>query len=152
MAAQNSLKRMRYACVTLFTTRQSHVVRFSFTPMVMKLPGLKPIEAENARSNSARVPHLASMRQMPCLIFDSNPELSMAGRRSVATISFRLLYGLLIMGHGRRHILWFGVTRIRQPTAWKVILHKVARSAKADAAGKTIGLLNRKGLIRKLKM
>ena len=28
----------------------------------------------------------------------------------VPTISFRLLYGLLIMAHGRRHILWFGVT------------------------------------------
>src|SRR5258708_14925327 len=28
---------------------------------------------------------------------------------------FRLLYGLLIMGHGRRHILWFGVTA--HPTA-----------------------------------
>jgi hypothetical protein len=28
----------------------------------------------------------------------------------VPTISFRLLYGLLIMGHGRRRILWFGVT------------------------------------------
>src|SRR5229473_2762357 len=28
----------------------------------------------------------------------------------VPTISFRLLYGLLIMEHGRRHILWFGVT------------------------------------------
>src|SRR5450631_1336892 len=33
----------------------------------------------------------------------------------VPTISFRLLYGLLIMGHGRRHILWFGVTA--NPTA-----------------------------------
>ena len=33
----------------------------------------------------------------------------------VPTISFRLLYGLLIMGHGRRHILWFGV--ISHPTA-----------------------------------
>ena len=33
----------------------------------------------------------------------------------VPTISFRLLYGLLIMGHGRRQILWFGVTA--QPTA-----------------------------------
>src|SRR6266404_3344332 len=33
----------------------------------------------------------------------------------VPTISFRLLYGLLIMGHGRRHILWFGVTA--HPTA-----------------------------------
>jgi len=33
----------------------------------------------------------------------------------VPTISFRLLYGLLIMEHGRRHILWFGVTP--RPTA-----------------------------------
>src|ERR1700726_1807111 len=33
----------------------------------------------------------------------------------VPTISLRLLYGLLIMGHGRRHILWFGVTA--HPTA-----------------------------------
>jgi transposase InsO family protein len=33
----------------------------------------------------------------------------------VPTISFRLLYGPLIMGHGRRHILWFGVTA--HPTA-----------------------------------
>jgi hypothetical protein len=38
----------------------------------------------------------------------------------VPTISFRLLYGLLIMGHGRRQILWFGVTA--NPTAeWIVI-------------------------------
>src|SRR5467141_3260823 len=28
----------------------------------------------------------------------------------VPTISFRFLYGLLIVGHDRRHILWFGVT------------------------------------------
>ena len=33
----------------------------------------------------------------------------------VPTIPFRLLYGLLIMGHGRRQILWFGVTA--HPTA-----------------------------------
>src|SRR6201987_4546325 len=33
----------------------------------------------------------------------------------VPTISFRLLYGLLIMGHGRRQILWFGTTA--HPTA-----------------------------------
>jgi len=33
----------------------------------------------------------------------------------VPTISFRLLYGLLILGHGRRQILWFGVTA--HPTA-----------------------------------
>src|SRR5882757_10039426 len=36
-------------------------------------------------------------------------------RRDVPTISFRLLYGLLIVGHGRRQILWFGVTA--HPTA-----------------------------------
>jgi transposase InsO family protein len=33
----------------------------------------------------------------------------------VPTLSFRLLYGLLIMGHGRRQILWLGVTA--HPTA-----------------------------------
>ena len=33
----------------------------------------------------------------------------------VSTISFRLLYGLLIMRHGRRRILWLGVTA--HPTA-----------------------------------
>src|SRR4249920_3797810 len=33
----------------------------------------------------------------------------------VPTVSFRLLYGLLIVGHGRRQILWFGVTA--NPTA-----------------------------------
>jgi hypothetical protein len=33
----------------------------------------------------------------------------------VPTILFRLLYGLLIMGHGRRQVLWFGVTS--HPTA-----------------------------------
>jgi Integrase core domain len=33
----------------------------------------------------------------------------------VPTVSFRLLYGLLIMGHGRRQIMWLGVTT--HPTA-----------------------------------
>src|SRR5258705_8562899 len=33
----------------------------------------------------------------------------------VPTVSFRLLYGLLIMGHGRRQILWLGATA--HPTA-----------------------------------
>ena len=33
----------------------------------------------------------------------------------VPTISFRLLYGLLILQHGRRELLWFGVTA--HPTA-----------------------------------
>src|SRR5215831_7537413 len=43
-----------------------------------------------------------------------------AGRRSgaimpIPSVSFRLLYGLLIMGHSRRQILWLGVTA--HPTA-----------------------------------
>jgi hypothetical protein len=33
----------------------------------------------------------------------------------VPTLSFRLLYGLLILSHGRRQILWLGVTT--HPTA-----------------------------------
>jgi hypothetical protein len=33
----------------------------------------------------------------------------------VPTLSFRLLYGLLILRHGRRQILWLGVTA--HPTA-----------------------------------
>jgi hypothetical protein len=33
----------------------------------------------------------------------------------VPTVGFRLLYGLLIMGHGRRQILWLGLTA--QPMA-----------------------------------
>jgi len=50
----------------------------------------------------------------------------------VPTISFRLLYGLLIMGHGRRQVLWFGVTahptaewianQITQACGWKQAL------------------------------
>jgi hypothetical protein len=42
----------------------------------------------------------------------------------VPTISFRLLYGLLIMGHGRRQILWFGVTA--HPTAEWIANHAPA--------------------------
>ncbi len=41
----------------------------------------------------------------------------------VPTISFRLLYGLLIVGHGRRQILWFGVTA--HPTAEWIANHKL---------------------------
>jgi hypothetical protein len=58
--AQNNLKPMSYAeRVTLFKAQQSHAARFSFMPMVMKSPGLKPIETQNARSSSAYVPCLA---------------------------------------------------------------------------------------------
>jgi len=54
----NELKRVSYAgCVTLFKTRQSHAARFSFMPVVLKSLGLKPIEAQNARSRSARSIH-----------------------------------------------------------------------------------------------
>jgi hypothetical protein len=66
--AQNNLKHERYAgCVTVFKTRRSHAVRFSFIPVVTKSPGLKPIEVQNARSSSACVPYLATMRQEPPL-------------------------------------------------------------------------------------
>jgi len=51
--AQNDLERLRYAgYVTRSKTRQSHAARFSFIPMVMKSAGLKPIEAQNARSSA----------------------------------------------------------------------------------------------------
>jgi len=54
--AQNNLMRMSYAeCVTLFKTQQGHAARFPFMPVVMKSPGLKPIEAQNARSSSVFV-------------------------------------------------------------------------------------------------
>ena len=52
-------------CVTLFKTRQNHAVRFSFIPVVIKSPGLKPIEAQNARSSSAGVPYLAPHARRP---------------------------------------------------------------------------------------
>lgn len=46
----------------------------------------------------------------------------------VPTISFRLLYGLLVMGHGRRQILWLGVTA--HPTAdWDAPLSRTIESA-----------------------
>jgi hypothetical protein len=37
------------------------------------------------------------------------------GQTTVATISFRLLYGFLILHHGRREILWIGTTLPRVP-------------------------------------
>jgi hypothetical protein len=40
--------------------------RSSFMPKVMKSPGLKPIEAQNARSSSAWVPNLASTHRKRC--------------------------------------------------------------------------------------
>ena len=43
------------------------------------------------------------------------PEVAAMDLFVVPTISFRLLYGLLIMGHGRRQIVWLGVTA--HPTA-----------------------------------
>ena len=48
----------------------------------------------------------------------------------VPTISFRLLYGLLVLGHGRRRILWLGVTA--HPTAeW--IARQVSEACGWDA-------------------
>jgi len=71
--AQKNLKRMSYAGrVILFKTQQSHALRFSVMPMVMKSPGLKPIEAQNARSSSACVPYPANMckKQRPLSSYD----------------------------------------------------------------------------------
>jgi hypothetical protein len=47
----------------------------------------------------------------------------------VSTLSFRLLYGLVIMGHGRRRILWFGATGARRPNGSPISsLEPMARS------------------------
>ncbi len=53
----------------------------------------------------------------------------------VPTISFRLLYGLLILRHGRRRILWLGVTA--HPTAeW--IAHQLTEACGWEAAPRYI--------------
>ena len=49
----------------------------------------------------------------------------------VPTISFRLLYGLLIVGHGRRQILWFGVTA--HPTVEWIANHASLRLGTSSA-------------------
>ena len=55
----------------------------------------------------------------------------------VPTVSFRLLYGLLIMGHGRRQILWLGVTA--HPTAaacgWELLPRYLIRDRDACYGG-----------------
>ena len=50
----------------------------------------------------------------------------------VPTISFRLLYGLLILHHNRRQMLWLGVTA--HPTAEFTSL-KVVRSSQREQPG-----------------
>jgi hypothetical protein len=55
----------------------------------------------------------------------------------VPTISFRLLYGLLIMRHGRRQVIWFGVTadptaewianQITEACGWEQLPHYLIR-------------------------
>jgi hypothetical protein len=55
----------------------------------------------------------------------------------VPTISFRLRYGLLIMGHGRRQILWAGITahttadwianQLTEACGWEQILRYLIR-------------------------
>jgi hypothetical protein len=61
----------------------------------------------------------------------------------VPTISFRLLYRLLITGHGRRQILWFGVTahptaewianQLTEACGWEQIPHYLIRTAMAPS-------------------
>jgi hypothetical protein len=54
----------------------------------------------------------------------------------VPTISFRLLYGLLIVGHGRRQILWFSITA--HPTAeW--IANQVTEACGWEQAPRYLG-------------
>ena len=36
----------------------------------------------------------------------------------VPTLTFELLFAFLILGHGRRQLLWFEVTRHPQPSGW----------------------------------
>jgi len=58
----------------------------------------------------------------------------------VPTISFRLLYGLLIMGHGRRQILWFGVTRIRLQNGSQIKSRKHAAGTRLPAISSVTGM------------
>ena len=58
----------------------------------------------------------------------------------VLTISFRLLYGLLIMGHGRRQILWFGVTRIRLQNGSQIKSRKHAAGTRLPAISSVTGM------------
>jgi hypothetical protein len=63
----------------------------------------------------------------------------------VPTISFRLLYGLLIVGHGRRQILGLGVTahptaewtanQLTETCGWEQIPRYLTRAAMAPTAG-----------------
>ena len=60
----------------------------------------------------------------------------------VPTISFRLIYGLLIMGHGRRQILWIGVTahptaewmanQVREAYGWEQVPRHLIRDRDGD--------------------
>ena len=55
----------------------------------------------------------------------------------VPTISFRLLYGLLILHHNRRQILWLGVTahptveQLTEACGWKVAPRYIIRDRDA---------------------
>jgi len=37
----------------------------------------------------------------------------------VPTIAFQQLFAFLVLGHERRRLLWFAVTRIRRPSGWR---------------------------------
>ena len=55
---------------------------------------------------------IARMEDVPPQLCDGMASIDLL---VVPTLSFRLLYGSLILKHGRRHMLWFGVTA--HPTA-----------------------------------
>ena len=48
----------------------------------------------------------------------------------VPTISFRLRYGLLIMGHGRRQVLWLALPRIRPQNGSQIRSRKRAAGSR----------------------
>src|SRR5438105_11064423 len=37
----------------------------------------------------------------------------------VPTLTFERLFAFLVLGHGRRQLLWFAVTRIQQRNGWR---------------------------------
>ena len=66
------------------------------------------------RGGPTDLPRQISVPTIPALA-RARRHLDKSGARTVPTISFRLLYGLLILQHGRRELLWVGVTA--HPTA-----------------------------------
>jgi hypothetical protein len=65
------------------------------------------------RSRTAIEAEILMLRQQIIVLRRTAPKKQSFG--AIERLVFRLLYGLLIMGHGRRQVIWFGVTT--HPTA-----------------------------------